>query len=83
MTYKQIYPGVDLRFHGEQGHLEYDFVLSPGADPALIKLGFDGANAVELDHGDLALQTPAGVIRQAQPSLYQEVDGVRQTIGGR
>ncbi len=28
-----IYPGVDLVYYGNQGKLEYDFVVKPGADP--------------------------------------------------
>jgi hypothetical protein len=28
-----IYPGMDLVYYGNGGQLEYDFVLSPGADP--------------------------------------------------
>jgi hypothetical protein len=46
VAYKDIYPGIDLHFHGEQRQLEYDFILSPGADPTLIQMGFDGATAV-------------------------------------
>ena len=32
----QIYPGIDLTYHGNDSHLEYDFVVSPGADPRAI-----------------------------------------------
>src|SRR5437870_3561682 len=27
-----VYPGIDLVYYGNQGRLEYDFVISPGAD---------------------------------------------------
>lgn len=29
----EVYPGVDLVSYGNQGKLEYDFVVAPGADP--------------------------------------------------
>ena len=42
VRYEAIYPGVDLLFHGSDQHqLEYDFVVAPGADPGVIRLGFE------------------------------------------
>jgi len=42
VRYKGIYPGVDLSFYGRQdGQLEYDFDLAPGADPSAIRLAMD------------------------------------------
>jgi hypothetical protein len=33
---EQVYPGVDLLFHGDDKQLEYDFIVAPGADPSKI-----------------------------------------------
>ena len=38
VSYADVYPGVDLIYYGNQGKLEYDFVVAPGADPKVIKL---------------------------------------------
>jgi hypothetical protein len=38
VRYASVYPGVDLVYYGNQGQLEYDFVVSPGADPEAITL---------------------------------------------
>src|SRR5213594_3728445 len=35
---ENIYPGVDLVYYGNQGQLEYDFVVRPGASPSVIRL---------------------------------------------
>ncbi len=65
VQYQNIYPGVDLIYHGTQRQLEYDFVVSPGADPKRITLQFDGAERLELDgNGELVLHTAAGEFRQ-------------------
>ncbi|HEY7126598.1 MAG TPA: hypothetical protein VH540_21860 [Ktedonobacterales bacterium] len=32
VRYHNIYPGIDLVYYGNQGQLEYDFVVSPGSD---------------------------------------------------
>jgi len=38
VKYANIYPGVDLVYYGNEGRLEYDFVVQPGADPRQIVL---------------------------------------------
>jgi hypothetical protein len=32
-----VYPGIDLILYSHGGNLEYDFVVSPGADPDQIR----------------------------------------------
>src|SRR2546427_5239711 len=83
VQYKDVYPGIDLVYHSNQRQLEYDFVVSPGADPNRIVLGFKGPEELELDaEGDLVLHMADGMIRQRKPRIYQEVDGVRREIPG-
>jgi len=38
VKYANVYPGVDLMYYGDQGKLEYDFLVQPGANPAQIAL---------------------------------------------
>ena len=61
VEYKNVYPGIDLVYYGNQGQLEYDLIVAPGADPSLIRLVFDGAEKVEVDPatGDLVLPLSA------------------------
>ena len=59
VAYEGIYPGVDLVYYGNQGQLEYDFVVAPGADPSVLKLVFRGADRIEINGaGELVLHTP-------------------------
>jgi len=58
--YQGVYPGIDLVFYGNQGHLEYDFQVAPGADPSQTELQFDSAAKLELSNGDLILKGFAG-----------------------
>jgi hypothetical protein len=37
VRYREVYPGIDLVFYGNQRRLEYDFVVSPGSDPSKIR----------------------------------------------
>jgi len=83
VRYGEVYPGVDLVYHGKQRQLEYDFVVAPGADPSKIELDFMGADKMEIDaQGDLVLHVGGSSIRQHKPVLYQEVDGRRQEVAG-
>jgi len=69
VRYDDLYPGIDLVYHGTDGQLEYDFVIRPGAAPSRIALGFRGADRLEVDpQGDLVLHTAAGPIRQRKLS---------------
>ncbi len=78
-----LYPGIDLIYYGNQRQLEYDFIVSPGANPSVIALDFQGAERVEVDvQGNLLLHTTVGVMRLGKPSIYQEVDGSRRGIPG-
>jgi Beta-propeller repeat/Abnormal spindle-like microcephaly-assoc'd, ASPM-SPD-2-Hydin len=88
VLYQNVYPGVDVLYHGNQGRLEYDFLVAPGANPSVITLGLTGApprlpersgQAVPLridEHGDLVIQTGAGELRFRKPRVYQEQSAV-------
>jgi hypothetical protein len=89
---RNVYPGIDLVYYGTQGHLEYDFVLAPQADPSRIHLKFAGANPIVDSSGDLVLSLntkdtknidPENNIRFHKPVLYQQVGGVRRPVDGR
>jgi hypothetical protein len=83
VAYEGIYPGVDLVYYGNQGQLEYDFVVAPGADPGKVKLLFRGADKIEVNPaGELVLRAASGEIRMHKPVVYQEVNGIRKPIEG-
>src|SRR5712664_2064757 len=81
VRYSGIYPGVDLVFYGNQGRLEYDFVVAPGADPKAIAMKVDGARKMRINlHGDLVLSVAGGEVELLKPVVYQNVNGERREI---
>jgi hypothetical protein len=81
VRYVGIYPGIDLQYRGDDGELEYDFIVAAGADPERIVLAIDGADRVEVDgDGALVAHTSAGDVRQPRPFAYQRVAGARRTV---
>ena len=84
VRYRAVYPGIDAIYHGEEHKFEYDFAVAPGADPARIRLAFEGADGLDLDpSGDLLLRTRGGIVRQHKPVAYQESAGRRRIVDAR
>lgn len=82
VKYENIYPGVDLVYYGNQGKLEYDFVVQPGADPNRIALDVGAGSTPgrgELQgeppridgSGDLVIEYGHDQIRFGKPLIYQ------------
>ncbi|MGA7620068.1 SBBP repeat-containing protein, partial [Candidatus Binatus sp.] len=81
---KNVYPGIDLIYHGsQQGRLEYDFRLAPGANPNAIRLSFRGAAKLSLNaRGDLIVSVGRSKLLEHAPAIYQEGVVGRRTISG-
>lgn len=83
VRYRRLYPGVDLVFYGHGGQLEYDLVVSPGADPGLIEFELEGIDRMRVDaRGDLVLHLGNRELRQHRPRIYQEANGAKRELEG-
>lgn len=81
VQYQEVYPGIDLAYYGNQGKLEYDFIVAPGADPNQIKLAFEGVSDITVaESGDLLLTTALGEVRLQKPIVYQLSDDGHKTL---
>jgi len=84
VVYEEIYPGIDMKFHGNNRQLEYDLLVKPGADPSSIRLSYQGIDSFRLtENGDLKIGLRDGEIIQNRPYIYQEIDGNRIEIAGK
>src|SRR5690606_12009884 len=72
ITYEEIYPGIDWEIYiNQNGNVEYDFVLHPGADLNQIKMEIKGADKVTLPgNGSLLAVCALGEVRQALPVAF-------------
>jgi hypothetical protein len=81
VRYAGVYDGIDVDWYGTGGQLEFDLVVAPGADPALVDLGFEGADDVHLDAaGSLVVSVAGDALVQRPPVAYQEGDGGRRSV---
>lgn len=73
VRYSNVFDGIDLVYYGNQGHLEYDFAVSAGANPNQIGMDFSGARAVRIEPqtGDLMMTVGKENVRFHRPIAYQ------------
>jgi hypothetical protein len=78
VVYRGVYPGVDVVFYGEQGRLEYDYVLAPGADPSAIHLHIEGGKLSLSREGEVIVSSSGReVMRLKKPKAYEEGEARR------
>jgi len=83
LMYRQILPGIDLIYYGRNLRLEYDFRVSPHADPGTIEMLLDSKewSARVTPSGDLDVASAGGSIEFARPVAYQiSADGSRRPV---
>jgi hypothetical protein len=84
VSYRNIYPGINLAFHGAGSQLEFDYLVAPGADAGSIALRFHGNDKMNTNAaGDLVLATAAGPLEIHRPVAYQQNNGARHNVDAR
>lgn len=80
--YRQLYPGIDLRYDGQDGILKGTYTVAPGADPTLIRWHYQDAQSVtRASSGDLNIRFGDGsVLTEEAPIAWQEAAGVRTPV---
>lgn len=83
VRYVGIYPGVDLVYYGNRGRLEFDFIVSPGADPNEITLEFTPREHLRvIRNGNLRLGSRRDAVLLHRPSIYQVEHGRKNVVRG-
>jgi gliding motility-associated-like protein len=80
VTYKDLYPGIDIRYYTEKGYLKYDLIVHPGANPNRIALQYDGLDDIEVKNKELVLKTSVGSFKELYPYTYQYTNKGKEEI---
>ncbi len=84
VKYADLYPGIDLILYEASGAIEYDFVVSPGADTDNISMSFEGMDTLRInDHGELLATLDTHVVIQGPPHAYIDHQRKKQRIPSR
>ena len=73
VTYKNIYPGIDLEFFAQRGTdkpVEYNFIVHPGADPSVIKMQYSGADKITLVDQRIEMKLAFGTLKEKIPASF-------------
>ncbi|MCH9031770.1 MAG: SBBP repeat-containing protein, partial [candidate division Zixibacteria bacterium] len=83
VLYEQIYDGINLKYYGDGKKMEYDFIVSPGADYSQIKIQYESAKSVTINaNGQLVVETKWGEVVEQTPVIYQLNNNSRITVVG-
>ncbi|MCH7947167.1 MAG: SBBP repeat-containing protein, partial [candidate division Zixibacteria bacterium] len=81
IVYREVYSGIDLKYYGNGRQMEYDFIVSPGADYSKIQIRYHGAESLTLgENGELIIKVANGEIIEQPPVVYQIVEGRKVNI---
>lgn len=85
VCYKDLYPGIDVVFYGNDEQLEYDICVAPGSDPQNIHMHIEGSKALSIDDsGNLQILTEDDQeLLMLKPFVYQVSDGEKISIEGK
>ena len=73
--------GIDLAYYGNEGELEYDFIVAPGGNPQDILLKYDKpVKPGILNDGSLVISDKGVEMILKAPVAYQEKNGIRESV---
>jgi hypothetical protein len=81
IVYREVWPGIDVRFKAEDSYAKAEYLVGPGASPAEIRLKFDGIASIERD-GSLTVTNRSGRFSEDKPILFQEGEEGRVEVAG-
>ncbi|MBS1742060.1 MAG: T9SS type A sorting domain-containing protein [Bacteroidetes bacterium] len=83
IIYKDIYPGIDVVYsfrNDDVPGFEYSFIVHPGADPAQIKLKYEGdVKSVKLTKDGIHIKTEVNEITESVPNAWYADDSTHGT----
>jgi len=71
ITYKNVYPNIDLRYYTDNGTLRYDLVIHPGGNPDKIVMKYAGADKLSIKDNRLITHTSVSDVKEFVPHSYQ------------
>lgn len=80
VTYKNVYPNIDIRYYTAGGHLKYDVIVHPGGNINNVSLYFEGADGLRIKDGKLNIKTSVIEVQEESPYTYQLFRNTRTEI---
>jgi len=80
ITYKEVYPNIDLRYYSVRGKIKYDWIINAGGKLEDIKMEYEGVDSIKIIDQELYLYTSVNTIKETIPlSYYKTPEGILKT----
>jgi hypothetical protein len=84
VVYRNLYPGIDLRYGADGRNLKSAFEVAPGSDPSVILMRYVDAYDLRIgQRGELLIPLNGQDLREEVPAFYQDYGAKRVTVEGR
>lgn len=80
VKYGQMYPGIDLLVYSHEFSMKYDLLISPGANPNVVQVRYDGVESIIERNGRLIIQTSVNEVIEQAPIAWQVINGKKQHV---
>lgn len=80
VTFKNIYPNIDIRYYTANGTLKYDLIVNPGGNINEVSLYFDGVDGLKVKDQQLLIKTSVIDVHEMAPYTYQLARNTRTEI---
>ena len=80
VTYKNMYPNIDVRYYTDAGTLKYDIIVHPGGNINNIALKYEGVDKLSIRNKELIAGTSVGEVKELYPYTYEVAKTGRTTV---
>lgn len=81
VLYKGLYKNIELKVHGIEKQIKYDWIVKPDGDPSDIRFQYKNIKGSCIDQeGNLLIETDSGELLHKRPVSYQEIRGERVKV---
>nr|WP_294990623.1 PKD domain-containing protein [uncultured Sediminibacterium sp.] len=80
VTFKNIYPNIDIRYYTTSGVLKYDLIVHPGGNIDDVNLYFEGADGLKVKDKKLLIKTSVMDVQEMEPYSYQLLRNTKKEV---
>ena len=81
VLYKGLYKHIDLRIYGDEGQIEYDWIVKPGGEVSDIQFFYQNVEGTGIEkNGNLVVKTAFGEMQHVIPQCYQIIEGKKIVV---
>lgn len=80
VTFRNIYPNIDIRYYTANGTLKYDLIVNPGGNINDVNLYFEGVDGLKVKDQQLVIKTSVIEVKEMAPYTYQLARNTRTEI---